>query len=292
LVPSRKRADRRGERNSPYLPNDRLDPLAPKHLWPRRPSPSEFLTASRPSSSHWTDSPEVSARARRYLAVSPDSLQATLRSALPGRGTHAEPDPSCPSEPSPHGDHVPLSRPLASHAVIHDRPRRLLMATRHPTASRVTTPKLPTRTETRVFPFGNPSGDVSSPASPASELCSLRESVPPPRRTGLKADALLDFFPFRDPPSVLDPLTHPGRHRPSSFRPSSALDTTQPASEPDDASCAFLTIRDPKRDGRNRPTRRRVKPARYKTGPASLANRPPKTSTRVASTTTLLLPWP
>jgi len=183
-VPSRKRADRRGERNSPYLPNDRLDPLAPKHLWPRRPSPSEFLTASRPSSSHWTDSPEVSARARRYLAVSPDSLQATLRSALPGRGTHAEPDPSCPSEPSPHGDHVPLSRPLASHAVIHDRPRRLLMATRHPTASRVTTPKLPTRTETRVFPFGNPSGDVCPPASPASELSPSANPFPHPGEPG------------------------------------------------------------------------------------------------------------
>jgi len=290
-VPSRKRADRRGERNSPHLPNNRLDPLAPKRLRPRRPSPSEFLTASRPSSSHWTDSPEVSARVRRYLAVSPSPLQATCWSALPGRGTHAEPDPSflqsLPlteiTNPS-RGRWLPCS---------HSRPsRRLLMATRHLAASRMTTPKLPTRTETRVFPFGNPSGDVSSPASPASELCSLRESVPPPRRTGLKADALLDFFPFRDPPSVLDPLTHPGRHRPSSFRPSSALDTTQPASEPDDASCAFLTIRDPKRDGRNRPTRRRVKPARYKTGPASLANRPPKTSTRVASTTTLLLPWP
>jgi len=292
LVPSRKRADRRGERNSPYLPNDRLDPLAPKHLWPRRPSPSEFLTASRPSSSHWTDSPEVSARARRYLAVSPDSLQATLRSALPGRGTHAEPDPSCPSEPSPHGDYVPLSRPLASLAVIHDRPRRLLMATRHLTASRATTPKSPTRTETRVFPSGNPSGDVRPPASPASELCPLRKSVLPPRQAGLEAVALLNFCLSRDSPSVSDPRTHPSRHRPSSSRPSSTLDSARPASEPNDASCAFLTIRDSERNGRNRVARRQVKPARYKYRTRFVGKSTPEDVDPRRLSTTLLLPWP
>jgi len=182
-VPSRKRADRRGERNSPHLPNNRLDPLAPKRLRPRRPSPSEFLTASRPSSSHWTDSPEVSARVRRYLAVSPSPLQATCWSALPGRGTHAEPDPSflqsLPlteiTNPS-RGRWLPCS---------HSRPsRRLLMATRHLAASRMTTPKLPTRTETRVFPFGNPSGDVCPPASPASELSPSANPFPHPGEPG------------------------------------------------------------------------------------------------------------
>lgn len=183
--------------NSPYLPNDRLDPRTPKRLRPRRPSPSEFLTASRPSSSHWTDSPEVFARARRYLAVSPGSLQATRRSALPGRGTHAEPDPSFPSEPSPHGDHGPLSRPLAplqSSTTVQGVCSWLHVAPRQAARRRRSF-----QHEPRLVP--SPSGTLAvTSVHPLHLLRSLPPSAnpfAPPRRTGLEVDALLEFCPLQ-----------------------------------------------------------------------------------------------
>jgi hypothetical protein len=179
LVPSRKRADRQSEGNSPYLPNDRLDPRAPKRLRPRRPSPSEFLTASRPSSSHWTDSPEFFARARRYPggAARPVASNAPFGPTRTWHPRRTGPELSFRAFPS-RRSRTSLEA-AGSLAVIHDRPRRLLMATRRLAASRATAPKLPARTETRAFPFGNPSGDVCPPASPASELSSLRKSVHP-----------------------------------------------------------------------------------------------------------------
>jgi len=100
--------------------------------------------------------------------------------------------------------------------------------------------------EPRLIP--SPSGTLA--VTSLRPLHLLRSFVPfaspftPPRRTGLEADALLNFHPSKDSPLASDPRTRPDRHRPSSSRPSSTLDSALPASEPDSASCTFLTVRD------------------------------------------------
>lgn len=205
-MPSRKRVDRRCERNSPRLPNDRLDPRAPKRLWSRRLSPSEFLTISRPSSSHWTDSPEVFARVRRYPGgvaqpAASNALFGPTRTWIPRRNGPELSYRAFPSQRS-----RASSEAASSHAVIHAVPRRLLIATRRLAASRATAPKLPLRAETHSFPSGSPSGDVRSPASPASEFCSLRESVhpTPANRAGGRCSPELPSAPETHPrPRIL-----------------------------------------------------------------------------------------